>query len=148
MTIATKPSPVNKSGIEPCGNRILVKPDELEEVTEGGIVLPESVKNRHEDAAGYGYVIAVGSDAYTHSVSTTKRHIDGTFRMAEQTSLGYSSPWVKPGDRVAFRPYVGLNSTGEDGVKYLLFNDEDIIAKVTDKVTQTTIEARKPLSQK
>jgi co-chaperonin GroES (HSP10) len=141
-------NPLNESGIEPCGNRLLVKPDSLEEVTEGGIVIPDQVKNRHEDAAGYGYVIAVGPDAFLHSVSITKRHIDGTFRTAEQTAVGYSGKWVKPGDRVAFRPYVGLNSTGEDGERYLIFNDEDILCKVSEKVTQTTIESRKPLGVK
>ena len=143
-----KPSPINSSGIEPLGNRILVKPDELEDRTEGGIVIPKSVKDLHEDAASYGYIIAVGEDAYKHSVSVTERIINGTMRVAEKVTNGYTSPWIKPGDRVAFAPYVGVNSTGEDGVKYKILNDEDILAKVAESVTQTTIEGRKPLSQK
>ena len=148
MTARKLESPLNLSGIEPCGNRILVKPDEVQEKTEGGIVLPNQVTERHADAAGYGYVIAVGPDCYTHTVTTTKRSINGVMRHAEESVTGYSGAWAKNGDRVAFRPYVGLNSTGEDGKKYLLLNDEDILAIVTNNVTQTTIEARKPLSIK
>ena len=136
---------MNNSGIEPCGNRILIKPDEVQDTTEGGIYIPDQITERHADAAGYGRVVAVGTDAFTHSVSSTKRWVKDTFKTAERTTVGYYERWVKTGDRVAFRPYVGLNSTGEDGKKYLLLNDEDILAVVTDSVTQTTLEARKPL---
>ena len=67
----------NKSGIEPCGNKVLVKPDSLEEMTAGGIILPPNVKTRHELSACYGYVIAVGADCYRHTISVTERLIDG-----------------------------------------------------------------------
>jgi len=127
---------------------VLVKPDEVEEITEGGIVIPEQVKGLHEDASCYGYVIAAGEDCFRHTVSVTKRLIDGQMRKAEETIVGYSSPWAKPGDRVGFSSYVGLTSTGEDGVKYKILNDEDILSIVSENVTQTTLKSRKPLSQK
>jgi hypothetical protein len=45
----------NKSGIYPAGNKILVKPDEIEEVSSGEhgapILLPEKVRERHEASA-------------------------------------------------------------------------------------------------
>ena len=131
----------NKSGIQPKGNRVLIKPDEIEEYTEGGIYLPEQDRKRHESAACYGYVIAIGEDAWTHS---HKRIYHGG-DLVETIIEGYSGSFAKVGDRISFAPYVGLDSVGEDGVHYKTINDEDVLAIVTKNVTQTSIEARKPL---
>ncbi len=135
----------NKSGIEPCGSKVLVKPDSLEEMTKGGIILPPDVKSRHEMAACYGYVIAVGPDAVTHVVQRTM-NTDGSLK--ELSVRGYAEPFAKPGDRIAFAPHSGAVNTGEDGEEYWLIHDEDITAKVSEKVTQTSIEARKPFGDK
>ena len=135
----------NKSGIEPCGSKVLVKPDSLEEMTKGGIILPPNVKTRHEMAACYGYVIAVGPDAFTHVVERTM-NTDGSLK--ELSVRGYAEPFAKPGDRIAFAPHSGAVNTGEDGEEYWLIHDEDITAKVSEKVTQTSIEARKPFGDK
>ena len=137
----------NTSGIRPCGNRILIEPDAVDEVTEGGILIPKQVTDRHADAAGYGKVIALGPDCYTHAVTyKDSKKSAGGWEQIERATTGYTARWVNVGNRVAFRPYIALNSTGEDGKKYLLLNDEDILAVVTKGVTQTTLEARKPLS--
>lgn len=134
---------MNKSGIEPRGNKILVKPDQIEEVTAGGIVLPQQVKDRHQLSACYGDVIAVGSDCGQHTVSTTKRLIDGAWKDVERTTVGYAEPQASPGDRISFSMYAGITQTGEDGVEYKLINDEDVISRVSSHVVQTSIEARK-----
>jgi len=139
-----EPEYVNKSGIEPCGNKVLVKPDPIEEYTDGGIALPDSVIERHEASACYGYVIAVGPDCFTHTISTTEVWYDAGWKPKSRKRTGYSGAWAEPGDRIAFAIYAGLESTGEDGEKYKMINDEDITARVTDRVTQTSIEARKP----
>ena len=136
----------NKSGIEPCGSKVLVKPDSLEEMTKGGIILPPNVKTRHEMAACYGYVIAVAPDCFRHTVSVTERLIDGEWKEVERTVVGYAEPFAKPGDRIAFAPHSGAVNTGEDGEEYWLIHDEDITARVSEKVTQTSIESRKPFS--
>ena len=128
----------NKSGIVPCGNHILIKPDALEEKTEGGIVIPAQVLERHEASACYGYVIAVGPDAFIHMIERSST--------GETLTKGYAEPFAEPGDRIAFAIYAGLESTGEDGEKYKVINDTDITAKVSERVTQTSIEARKPFS--
>ncbi len=148
MTARTLKDPLNSSGIEPLGNRILIQPDLMDEYSEGGIYIREQDRERHDSSASYGYVVAMGSDAFTHSISVTKRMIDGQLREAERTVVGYSGQWVKPGDRIAFSPYVGLDSVGEDGLKYKTINDEDVLCKVTESVTHTSIEARKPLGIK
>ncbi len=132
----------NKSGIEPCGSKILIKPDSLEEMTAGGIILPPDVKTRHEMSACYGYVIAVGPDAFTHRVERVWSQGD----LKEYRVSGYKEPFAEVGDRIAFAPHSGAVNTGEDGAEYWLIHDEDITAKVSEKVTQTSIEARKPFS--
>jgi len=136
----------NPSGIEVVANRVLIKPDEIEEVTDGGIVIPVSVQIRHGISVCYGTVVSIGPDCFIHSVETTERYIDGAWKPVERKTNAYSRPFVKIGDRVAFSIYSGHEQTGEDGVKYKAMNDIDITAIVTDKVTQTSLEARKPLS--
>jgi len=133
----------NKSGIEPCGSKVLVKPDSLEEMTKGGIILPPNVKTRHEMAACYGYVIAVGPDAFTHRV---ERLMSPKGELIEYRVSGYAGPFAEVGDRIAFAPHSGAVNTGEDGEEYWIIHDEDITARVSEKVTQTSIESRKPFS--
>ena len=137
---------MSKSGISPSGNRVLVKPDAIDETTAGGIVIPKSVQEQHQMSVNYGYVVALGSDCFKHSVTTVERLIDGAWKPVERTVSGYSGTFADEGDRVAFAIYSGLNITGEDGEEYKLINDEDITCRVTEKVTQTTIESRKAKS--
>jgi len=133
---------MNKSGIDPSGNRVLVKPDEVEEVTKGGIVIPDTVKEKHQLSANYGQVVAIGPDCFTHTTTITERLIDGSWKQIERKTTGYSGHFAEAGDRVAFAMYSGLTLTGEDGVDYKLINDEDITARVSSGVTQTTIKPR------
>ena len=139
----------HKSGIEPVGNRVLVKPDTLDEYSDGGIYVPEKVRERHEASASYGSVVSVGLDAWQHSVERIRHHHgNGESELVEERFTEYSKPFAEVGDRIAFSPHIGLDSMGEDGVKYMLINDEDVLARVSDSVTQTSIEARKPLGVK
>ena len=138
---------MNESGIYPCGNRVLVKADELKETTAGGIYLPDEVKDRHQVAACYGYVVALGADAFKHTTEDVYR-CSGDYRAdsgpkIERRTKGYSEPFAKVGDRIAFALYSGLTQTGKDGVEYKIINDEDITCLVDEGVTQTSIEARK-----
>ena len=134
---------MNRSGIIPSGNRVLVKPDEVEDVTPGGIVIPQQVRDKHQMSANYGHVVALGPDCFQHTTATTERLIDGNWKAVERTVTGYSDTFADVGDRIAFAMYAGLLLTGEDGVEYKLINDEDITARVAEGVTQTTIEPRK-----
>jgi len=98
--------------IEPAGHRVIVKPDPLEEVSEGGIVLAYgSDKKRVEQATHKGTIVAVGPTAW-------KAFDDGV-------------PWAKVGDRVYFAKYGGF-LIKEDGVDYRLLNDEDITAIIRE----------------
>ena len=135
----------NKSGIFPCGNHVLVKPDAIEEKTKGGIVIPEEARKQHKFSVAYGYVVALGPDCFTHSVEETDRWIDSGWRPAERKTTKYSEPFAQPGDRISFAIHSGRNYVGEDGEEYVQMNDTDITPRVTEGVTATSLEAREPL---
>ncbi|MDD5772970.1 MAG: co-chaperone GroES [bacterium] len=92
--------------ITPLGDRILVKRLEAEEKTKGGIILPETAKEKPQE----GKVEAIG---------TGKINEDG--KVIPLT--------LKKGDRIIFTSYAGteVKSAGED---YLLMREEDVLAKV------------------
>ncbi len=95
---------------KPLGYRIICKPDPIEEVTKGGIVL---AVDRKLERAGQmsGHVVAVGSLAWTQ------------FQDEE--------PWCKVGDHVLWARYSGATLTDPDtGENYMIMNDEDVTAKI------------------
>ncbi len=88
--------------LEPLGNRVLVQVIEQEERTKGGIYLPETAKEKPQQAR----VIAIGKDA------------------EEELSL-------KEGDIVIFPKYSGTE-VKIDGVEYLILNADDVLARVVE----------------
>lgn len=126
----------NESGIHPCGDRVLIKPDDIEEKTEGGIIIPTSVGELHAMAQSIGTFIEAGPDAWIHYV---ERDAEG--RTVKRQA--YSQPFAKPGDRVAFAKYGGLQVEGKDGQVYRLMNDEDVTAIVEEGVSFTDLKSRK-----
>jgi chaperonin GroES len=105
-TTTAKPSTSNstKGGkIRPLGDRVLVKRAEAEEKTAGGILLPETAKDKPKE----GRVIAIGDG---RTLDTGER---STFT-------------VKVGDTVLFSSYAGteVKYAGED---YLIMREEDIL---------------------
>ena len=95
----------NVSGINPVGWRILVKPKEVKEVSEGGIILTTQVnKEREQMANTTGVVIAMGNECYADE----------------------SAPWCTEGDKIIFAKYAGLLYRGKDGLEYRLINDKDV----------------------
>jgi len=139
---------INGSGITPCGNRIVVKPDEIKETVgeESKIIVPDSVRESHMHAQSTGVLVAAGPDAFRHTVSTTHRRIDDRWVPYETKVSGYSEDFAKVGERVAFAKYGGLQVEGEDGVNYRILNDEDITARVSDGVNFTDIKTRERVS--
>jgi chaperonin GroES len=95
------------SKIQPLGERILVKPMAKEEITKGGIVLPDTVKEKPQE----GEVIAVGLG----------KHSDKGVRIPME---------VKLGDIVLYAKYGGteIKLEGED---LIILRESDILAKKT-----------------
>lgn len=90
--------------IKPLGDKILVERLEAEEKTSGGIVLPDTAKEKPKE----GKVIAVGEG----------KLLENGKRADFQ---------VKKGDQVLFSSYAGTEIT-VDGDEYLVMPEEDIIA--------------------
>ncbi len=143
MKTATKTTP-NESGIFPCGNKILVKPDAIEEKTRGGIIIPKNSKDKYQQMVAYGYVVAVGPDYCIHSVQDIEMLVDDELCLVERRTNRYKEEFAQPGDRISFAIHSGRNTIGEDGELYVQMNDSDITALVTKGVTATSLEAREP----
>ena len=92
--------------IQPLADRIVVKVLEAKEVTRGGIVLPDTAKEKPQEAE----VVAVGKG---------KTADDGKA----------IAPEVKVGDKVLFGKYSGTEIT-VDGKELLILKEEDILAIV------------------
>lgn len=92
--------------IQPLADRIMVKVLEAKEITKGGIVLPDSAKEKPQEAE----VIAVGKGKVT-------------------TEGKVVTPEVKAGDKILFGKYSGTEIT-VDGTEYLILKEEDILAIV------------------
>ena len=92
--------------IRPLGDRVLIKRLEAESMTAGGIVLPDTAKEKPKQ----GKVIAVGTGKVLDSGET----------------LDFQ---VKKGDTVLFGSFAGTEVT-VDGEEYLLMSEDDILAIV------------------
>ena len=92
--------------VVPLNDKIVVKRLEAEEKTAGGIVLPDTAREKPKQ----GRVLSVG---------------DGKL-----LDDGKRAPFqVKEGDRVLFTSYAG-NEVTHDGEEYLIMTEEDILAVV------------------
>jgi chaperonin GroES len=94
--------------VKPLNDRVLVKRMEEVQVTKGGIVIPDTAKEKPIE----GKVIAVGPGKMS----------DAGQRMTLQ---------VKEGDRVLFGKYAGTEIKME-GEEYLMMREEDILAVLAD----------------
>lgn len=131
---------MNKSGIHPSGDRVLIRPDEIEEVTAGGIVIPGTVGELHAMAQSIGTFIEAGPDAYIDHVEK-----DAEGRITK--IVGYKGHFAKPGDRIAFAKYGGIQVIGKDAVSYRVMNDVDVTAVVEEGVDFTDLKARQPFAR-
>ena len=90
--------------VKPLGDRVVVRRQEAEEKTAGGILLPDSAKNKPQQ----GKVLAVGSGRLLK---------DGSRKGLQ----------VKVGDSVMFTAWAGDEYKDKDG-NILLMREEDILA--------------------
>jgi len=135
---------MNRSGITPILDRVLVLPDEIEEKTDGGIIIAPQVQEQHQMAQATGTFIEAGPDAFIHSTIYVETIVNGGWKMTERRIDRWNPEYVpKPGDRVQFAKYGGLVNIGEDGKEYRILNDRDITCKVSDGVKYTGIQSRK-----
>ncbi len=91
----------------PLGDRIVVRPLSKEEVSVGGIILPDTAKEKPQE----GEVIAVGPGKMT----------DEGNRLALE---------VTKGDKILFSKYAGTEVKLNGNDEYLILRESDILAKI------------------
>jgi len=91
--------------IEPLGDRVVIKPTPKEEVSKGGIVLPDTAKEKPQE----GKIIAAGPGRLTEEGK----------RIAMD---------VKKGDKVIYSKYAG-SEFKLDGEELIILREGDILAK-------------------
>ncbi|OIP27748.1 MAG: co-chaperone GroES [Dehalococcoidia bacterium CG2_30_46_19] len=91
--------------IKPLGDRVVIKPTPKEEVSKGGIVIPDTVKEKPQE----GKIIAVGPGKLSE---------DGK-RIAME---------VKVGDKVIYSKYAGAEIKVDDE-ELIIVRESDILAK-------------------
>ena len=96
----------SKMKLKPLGGRVIVEPIEQEEMTAGGIILPETAKEKPQE----GKILAAGPG---------DRDEAGNRIVME----------VKVGDRVLYAKYSGTE-VKIDGKKMLILREADILAIV------------------
>ena len=89
--------------IQPLGDRVLVKPIENKETKRGGLIIPDTAKEKSQE----GKVVACGKGKLTE---------DGKVLAMD----------VKAGDRILYGKYSG-NEIKIDDVEHLIMHQEDIL---------------------
>jgi len=89
--------------VKPLGDRVLVQPIEQEEVKKGGIIIPDTAKEKPQE----GKIVAVGAG---------KRDDNGKLIPLD----------VKKGDRVLYSKYGGTEIK-IDGKDHLIMREDDIL---------------------
>ena len=95
--------------LKPLGDRLVVEPIEGEETTAGGILLPETAKEKPQE----GKVIAAGPGRVDENGNRVKME-------------------VKVGDRILYAKYAGTEIKLEGDRKVLILKESDVLALVED----------------
>lgn len=91
--------------MEPLADRVVIRPTEKEEITKGGIILPDTVKEKPQD----GLVVAVGPGKLADDGKRVKLE-------------------VKVGDNVIYAKYAGTEIKVDDE-ELIVVRESDILAK-------------------
>ncbi len=100
-------SVTNEAGLEPVGHFLVVRMEEAEETSAGGILLPQDVRDREEMSGIRATIIAIGPEAWSDK----------------------PSPWARVGDRVMISKFSGqLWKVGNTKYRYRVITDLSIAA--------------------
>jgi co-chaperonin GroES (HSP10) len=97
----------------PTGWRMLILPFQGKKRSDGGVFIPDQVREREQIATVCGYVLKMGPDCY------------------KDTAKFPNGAWCKAGEWVIFGRYAGSRFKIEGGEVRLL-NDDEILARISD----------------
>lgn len=98
---------MTEHGIKCLEYKVLIRPADVDQVTKGGIILPDETKERDATATMEGTVVEMSPLAFSYEDN---------------------APRPTVGQKVVFQRYSGLRLKGGDGVEYRLMNDKDVVA--------------------
>ncbi len=109
--MATATATRRKLNVEPLDDRVVIQRDSAEETTVGGIVLPDTAREK----VNRGKVVAVGPGKITNDGNRVQ-------------------PSVKPGDHVLISKFGGdeIHLNDEGDVEYVIVREADILAVIED----------------
>ena len=102
MTTIAKTS----TSVKPMSDRILIRPAEQEEMTQSGIILPDTARERPQE----GEVVAVGPGRYLSNGNRLEMEL-------------------KTGDKIIYSKYAGTEIETDDG-ELLLMGANDVLSKI------------------
>ena len=97
--------------IEPEGVKVLIRPKKVEKVTEGGIIVPDSVQDSEKYRKVRGTIVAIGP--------------------AVENTVEFEGGPLKVGDEVIYAKHSGVFVQDENGEDLRLANDVDILARIS-----------------
>ena len=98
---------------EPCGYTLLIALPEAEDKTEGGVYVPEDLRDREHTASVSGMILRMGPDAYGDKDRFP------------------SGPYCKEGDWIIMQAYTGIRNKLQ-GQEFRVINDDCVKAVVED----------------
>ena len=98
---------------QPTGYKLLISPVEVDEKTEGGVYMPDALRDAEGIASIIGFVVSMGSDAY------------------KDKDKFPNGAYCKEGDFVIFRSYSGTRFKIHSQ-EFRLINDDTVEAVVDD----------------
>jgi len=100
--------------LKPEGEKVIVRPDRAEELSKGGIIIPDMARDQQQTAATRGELVAIGPDA--------------RLRFSNNAD-GIDAFEAKPGQRVIFAKYGG-SSIRVNREEYRILFDKDIVCLI------------------
>lgn len=98
----------NESGWMPTGDKVLVKPDKAA-AKIGSLYMTDDNQEMTQLAAESGIIVAVGSSSFMWA--------------DRERTVRWEGEKPKPGDRVGFQRYSGVQNFGDDGELYFSMSD-------------------------
>ena len=93
--------------LQPEGTKVVIKPDTVEQMTEGRIYIPEMVREKEQVAVTKGEIVAIGPLA----------------------DIEFGDGTAEVGDRVIYARYGGAMIKW-DNIEYRVLHDKDVICRI------------------